>query len=77
MSACGTVKLTLETKARLTALKIHPRETYDDVIARLAEMAVDREPVDEELGEQLRQSDADVRAGRLVDLDAVCDDLRL
>ncbi len=77
MVACGTVKLSLETKARLRALKVHPRETYDDVIARLAEMAVDREPVDEELAEQLWQSDADVRAGRLVDLDAVCEDLRL
>jgi hypothetical protein len=77
MKACGTVKLTLETKARLTALKTHPRETYDDVVARLTELAVDREPVDEELADQLRQSDADVRAGRLVDLDAVCSDLRL
>ena len=71
------MKLTLETKARLTALKIHPRETYDDVIARLADLAVDREPVDRELAEQLRQSDADVRAGRLVDLDTVCTDLGL
>jgi hypothetical protein len=77
MKACGTVKLRLETKARLAALKVHPRETYDDVIARLAEMAVDREPVDEDLAEQLRRSDADVGAGRLVDLDAVCEDLRL
>ncbi len=71
------MKLTLETKARLTALKIHPRETYDDVIARLADLAVDREPVDRELADQLRQSDADVRAGRLVDLDTVCNDLGL
>ena len=71
------MKLTLETKARLTALKIHPRETYDDVIARLADLAVDREPVDRELAEQLRESDADVRAGRLVDLDTVCTDLGL
>lgn len=71
------MKLTLETRARLAALKIHPRETYDDVIARLADLAVDREPVDEELAEQLRQSGADVRADRLVDLDAVCSDLGL
>ena len=71
------MKLTLETKARLTALKIHPRETYDDVIARLADLAVDREPVDRELAEQLRQSDADVGAGRLVDLETVCTDLGL
>jgi len=57
------VKPARETRARLTALTIHPRETYDDVVARLAD--------------QLRQSDADAGAGRLVDLDAVCTDLEL
>lgn len=77
MTACGTVKLTETTKARLRGLKIHPRETYEDVVSRLTEMAIDREPVDEDLAEQLRQSDADVAAGRLVDFDAVCTELRL
>ena len=77
MPACGTVKLTETTKARLRSLKIHPRETYEDVVARLTEMAIDREPVDEDLAEQLRQSDADVAAGRLVDFDDVCKELGL
>ncbi len=77
MVACGTVKLTPATKARLQSLKIHPRETYEDVIRRLTDLAIDREPVDEDLAEQLRQSDADVEAGRLVDFDEVCDELRL
>jgi len=77
MTACGTVKLTPGTKARLQSLKIHPRETYEDVIRRLTDLAIDREPVDEDLAEQLRQSDADVAAGRLVDFDTVCTDLRL
>jgi len=77
MPACGTVKLTETTKARLRNLKIHPRETYEDVVARLTEMAIDREPVDEDLAEQLRQSEADVAAGRLVDFDDVCKELRL
>lgn len=77
MPACGTVKLTETTKARLRSLKIHPRETYEDVVARLTEMAIDREPVDEDLAEQLRQSEADVATGRLVDFDDVCKELRL
>ncbi|NLX48500.1 MAG: hypothetical protein GXY82_01230 [Methanospirillum sp.] len=73
----GTVKLNEGTKVRLRSLKIHPRETYDDVICRLVEMAIDREPVDADLAEQLGESDADVAAGRLVDFDEVCDDLGL
>jgi predicted DNA-binding protein len=32
-----TVKMSIETKKRLDSLKIHPRETYDDVIKRLIE----------------------------------------
>jgi hypothetical protein len=40
-------------------------------------MAVGRETVDEDLAEQLRESDADVAAGRLVDFDTVCEELRL
>lgn len=75
--ASGTVKLNEETKVRLQSLKIHPRETYDDVVSRLVEMAIDREPIDADLAEQLRQSDADIAAGRLVDFDEVCDELRL
>ena len=30
-----TIKLSLETKAKLDKAKIHPRETYEDVILRL------------------------------------------
>jgi hypothetical protein len=40
-------------------------------------MAVDREPVDADLVEQLRESDEDVAEGRLVDFDTVCEELRL
>ncbi len=42
----GTVKLNEETKVGLRSLKIHFRETYDDVVCRLIEMAIDREPID-------------------------------
>lgn len=72
-----TIKLEPATKAQLNKLKIHPHETYNDVVKRLTFMAIDREPVDEDLAEQLRTADTDVVEGRLVDFDAVCDELGL
>ncbi|MEN6519411.1 MAG: hypothetical protein ABFC38_14765 [Methanospirillum sp.] len=59
------------TKARLDQLKLHPRETYDDVIARLTDIAIDDEPLSGETLEHLGRSEEDVRAGRtrrLVDI---------
>jgi len=33
-----TIKLTKETKKRLDGLKIHPRETYEEVLQRVLEI---------------------------------------
>jgi len=33
----STIVVSLETKKELNSLKIHPRETYEDVIKRLIE----------------------------------------
>jgi hypothetical protein len=35
-----TIQLRFETKEMLDKLKVHPRETYDDVIVRLAIQAL-------------------------------------
>ena len=35
MIADQTLKVTLETKKRLESIKVHPRETIDDLINRL------------------------------------------
>jgi hypothetical protein len=58
------VRVGERTKERLDRLKLHPRETYDDVIARLTEMAIDDEPLSDESLEHLRRSEEDIRAGR-------------
>lgn len=33
------IRVCLETKSKLDKLKVHPRETYQDVIQRLTEIA--------------------------------------
>ncbi len=43
-----TIKIDTELKGRLNALKIHPRESYSEVIERLVVMAVNKEPLSEE-----------------------------
>ena len=64
MAAVSVVRVGERTKERLDRLKLHPRETYDDVIARLTDMAIDDEPLSDESLEPLRRSDEDIRAGR-------------
>ncbi|MEN6610399.1 MAG: hypothetical protein ABFC24_06115 [Methanoregulaceae archaeon] len=53
-----------DTKALLDDLKLNPRETYDDVVRRLAEAAYDDEPMTpEEIG-AMEEGIADLKAGR-------------
>ena len=59
-----TIKLGTGTKARLDGIKIHPRETYDDVINRLVDCAVDDIPLSDETLKHLKEAIEDVRAGR-------------
>ena len=62
--ATTTVQIRPETKKNLDDLKIHPRETYDGLIGRLAEAAYDdEEPGREEIA-GIRESEKDIRAGR-------------
>ena len=60
-----TVQLRPETKEKLDDLKLHPRETYDDLINRLADAAYDDEPLSAEEIEDIRASENDIKAGRV------------
>jgi len=60
-----TVLLKKSTKRRLEALKSNPRESMDSVIARLANMVVDEEPLSKEEIERIRISLKDIEAGRV------------
>jgi len=43
-----TITLSMEVKDLLDFLKVHKKESYNDVVKRLAERAIDFEPLSEE-----------------------------
>ena len=60
-----TIRISHETKKLLDTFKHHLKESYEDVIERLATMAYDSEPLsDEEIGDE-KASLEDIRAGRV------------
>jgi predicted transcriptional regulator len=73
--AMTSVQLRPETKAKLDTLKLHPRETYDELIDRLADAAYDDEPLSEEELEDIRASEKDIDAGRVRSLRDIMKDL--
>ena len=70
-----TVQLRPETKEKLDGLKLHPRETYDDLINRLADAAYDDESLSLEEIEDIRASEKDIKAGRVRSLRDIMKDL--
>lgn len=74
--ASTTIKIDTQLKDRLNTLKIHPRETYNDVIERLVAMAVDEEPLSQETIRDLERSLEDLKAGRVYTLDEVMAELK-
>ncbi len=73
--AMTTVQLRAETKQKLNDLKLHPRETYDELIDRLADAAYDDEILSEEEIKDLRASEEDIRAGHVRSLRDIMKDL--
>lgn len=59
-----TIQVQPETKHRLDGMKLHPRETYDETLNRLLDMAYDPEPLSEETLKKIEEGIADIRAGR-------------
>ena len=57
-----TIRLEPATKTRLKELKIDPRESFNDGIARLVARAVEDEPLSDETLRRL--DEADIGAGR-------------
>jgi predicted transcriptional regulator len=66
-----TIQLRPETKARLDAVKVHPRESYDDALNRLLDAVYDPEPLSEESLRKIEEGIADIRAGRHRPFEAV------
>jgi predicted transcriptional regulator len=64
MAETTTIVIRWETKARLDELKRHPRESYNDVVDRLATMATDDEPLSEDTLKRIEEALEDLKAGR-------------
>jgi predicted transcriptional regulator len=75
MPEVTTIRMKADTKALLDDLKLNPRETYDDVVRRLARAAYDDEPLTPEEIEAMEEGIADIRAGRIRPLRDVMKDL--
>jgi predicted transcriptional regulator len=58
------VEINPKIKDRLDHLKLHPEESYSDVIDRLASIALDEEPLDPETQEKIAQALKDLKEGR-------------
>jgi hypothetical protein len=65
MSSMTTIRISHQTKEILDDLKHHPRESYEDVIGRLATMACDDDPLSDEEIEDMKESLDDIKAGRV------------
>lgn len=66
MQAATSIYIREDLKNQLNSLKRHPKESYNDVIERLVTLAVDEEPVSEEILAGLEESLEDVRKGNLI-----------
>ncbi|GAA5261648.1 hypothetical protein [Methanocalculus sp.] len=77
MATSQTIKLESSTKERLTRLKIHPRETYNDCIERLIDVMYDDEPLSEETLRRLDEAEIYIKAGKFRPLDDAMRDLDL
>lgn len=59
-----TIQLQPETRSRLDSLKIHPLESYDEMLNRIMDVLFDPEQLSEETLQRIEEGLADMRAGR-------------
>jgi len=58
------VEINPKVKDRLDHLKLHPEESYSDVIDRLTSFALDEEPIDPETQDKIAEALKDLKEGR-------------
>lgn len=66
-----TIQIKRDLKDRLTSLKLYPNESYDSVIRRLSELAIDDEPLSKETIERIEASLKDIKEGKVYTIDEV------
>ncbi|MEA1895229.1 MAG: hypothetical protein U9N36_08530 [Euryarchaeota archaeon] len=65
MAATTTICIEPSVKDLLTNLKRHPRESYNSVVARLTNLAIDCEPLSDEGVLGIEEALEDIKQGRL------------
>jgi len=63
-TASVLVEINPKVKDRLYHLKLYPEESYSDVIDRIADIALDQEPLDPEIQERIEEALNDLKEGR-------------
>jgi predicted transcriptional regulator len=61
----STIKLSKKLKNDLRKQMNHPRETYEDVIARLLKSTQEDDVLSEEIIKNIEEGVADIKAGRV------------
>jgi predicted transcriptional regulator len=60
-----TIQIRKELKKKLEELKVYPNETMDQLIERLADNKIDKEPLSDEDIAGIEEGLADIKAGRV------------
>lgn len=58
------VEINPKVKDRLDHLKLHPEESYSDIIDRLAGIVLDEDPIDQKTQDRIAEALNDLKEGR-------------
>jgi hypothetical protein len=70
----STIQIKVETKKTLQSMKLHPRETYEEVIERMIE---DTSELKEQTREEIEEARKEIESGKFVTHEQVKKDLGL
>jgi phage-related protein len=70
-----TIQIQSTTKEKLESVKTHPRETYDEVVNRLLDMACDQEPLSEETLKKIEEGVREIREGKTRTLEEIAEEM--
>ena len=66
-----TIQIDKKVRDKLKQLKIHPRESYNNVVERLIELRTDEGELSEDTMRDIEKSLEDIRAGRTLPMNEV------
>ena len=76
-TSISAISVSTELRDELLALKVHPEESFEDVIRRLVKMCVDDKTLSNRTIQAINESVDDIHAGRVSSLEDVAEELCL